>query len=170
MRRTVAAFALAAITLLGAAMPAVAGRAWCRVDPQVTLNGTPIQMWVEIPAEYVPYVSGPVRTTISTPKEVNRQLIFRDTGFNGYGEDVNWSNLSYCALLLLCSPAKVAADGSFDVQVSTVVPINKNLLFNLLAARSIPLRLTIVFADGSTRVVEMTNDGAKIAVRLPGGN
>lgn len=76
--------------------------------------------------------------------------------------------MKYCALLLLCKPAKVAADGSFDVEVSAVVPINKNLLFNLLGASSIPLQLTIILEDGTTRTIEMTNNGARVALRVQG--
>lgn len=154
--------------LLIFALPASAARAWCMRDPIVELNGASVQIWVAIPLEYEQYVSGPIQVTITTPSSVDRQLVFVDAGFNGYGEKIRWGDLKYCALLLLCKPAKVAADGSFDVEVSAVVPINKNLLFNLLGASSIPLQLTIILEDGTTRTIEMTNNGARVALRVQG--
>jgi hypothetical protein len=168
MRRFLASLSLALLALLVVAMPVLAGKNWCMRDPQVKLNGTQLQIWVAIPEEYVKYVNGPIKTTISTPSRVTREIVFTDTGFNGYGEEIRWSDLKHCTLLLLCSPAKVAADGSFDVQVSVTVPVDKNLLFNLLGARNIPLQLTVVYEDGTTKIVEMTNDGAKIDLRITG--
>jgi hypothetical protein len=173
-RKLLTAITLGLLALLVLAMPALAGRAWCAKDPIVSLNGTQVQMWVAIPEEYVQYVSGPIKMTISTPASVDREVIFLDEGFNGYGEEVRWADLTtptgglLGALLGASQPALVAADGSFDVVVQSTVPINKNLLFNLLGTRTIPLQLTIVFADGSTRMVEMKNDGAKIAFRVQG--
>jgi hypothetical protein len=165
-RRTLLAFTLGMLALLILAAPVAAGRRWCAKDPIVELNGIPVQMWVAIPEEYVPYVNGPIDMTISVPAEVQREITFLDEGFNGYGEVVRFKDLGYWGLLSGYRPAKVAADGSFDVEVRTTVPVNKNLLFNLLMKRTIPLQLTIVFADGSTRMVEMSNDGARIAFRV----
>lgn len=157
---------LAAAVVL--ATPASAARTWCAKDPIVALNGTPVQIWVSIPDEYVPYVNGPIQMTISTPASVSRQIQFLDSGFNGYGETIEWRDLGSWGLLTGWRPATVAADGSFDVTVQTVVPVNKNLLFNLLFRSTIPLRLTIVFEDGTTKTVEMTNDGARVSFRVQG--
>jgi len=169
-RRLIAATTLGLLALLILAVPALAGRNWCAKDPIVSLNGTQVQMWVAIPEEYVQYVNGPIRMTISTPASVDREVIFLDEGFNGYGEEVRWANLTTSSGGLLggSQPAQVAADGSFDVVVQSTVPVNKNLLFNLLRTRSIPLQLTIVYADGMTEMVEMNNDGTKIAFRVQG--
>lgn len=173
-KRLSAATILGLMAMLVLAMPALAGRAWCARDPIVTLNGTYVQMWVAIPEEYVKYVNGPIKMTISTPATVDRKVIFLDEGFNGYGEEVKWADLTTSSggliggLLGSSQPAKVAADGSFDVVVQSIVPVNKNLLFNTLRARTIPLQLTIVYADGSRETVEMNNDGTKISFRLQG--
>jgi hypothetical protein len=166
VRRFVISATLGLMALLLVAAPAAAGRVWCSRDPIVALNGKTLQMWVSIPQEYQQYVSGAIQTTVLTPSTVTRTTVFTDTGFNGYGENIRYSNLQYCTLLLLCTPAKVAADGSYDVQVSTVVPINKNLLFNLLGASSIPLQLTIIYANGTSSTVEMTNDGARVTLHI----
>jgi hypothetical protein len=173
-RTILTAFTLGLLALLMVAAPAMAGRRWCAKDPIISVNGTQVQMWVAIPEEYVPYVSGPIKMTISTPASVTREVVFLDSGFNGYGEVVQWANLTYTSggllggLLGSTQPAQVAADGSFDVVVQSTVPINKNLLFNLLKTRTIPLQLTIVYQDGTTKMVEMNNDGAKISFRVQG--
>lgn len=173
-RTVLTAITLGLLAMLVLAMPALAGRRWCAKDPIVSLNGTQVQMWVAIPEEYVQYVNGPIKMTISTPASVDREVIFLDEGFNGYGEEVRWADLTTSSggllggLLGSTQPAQIAADGSFDVVVQTTVPVNKNLLFNLLRTRTIPLQLTIIFADGSTRMVEMNNDGTKIAFRVQG--
>ena len=179
MRRFTLSLTLGLLALLVLATPALAGRTWCAKDPIISLNDTPVQMWVAIPDEYVKYVNGPIRMTIYTPASVDREVVFLDEGFNGYGERVEWADLTSTTdsglvggllggLLGGSQPAQVAADGSFDVMVSATVPVNKNLLFNLLKTRTIPLRLTIVYEDGSTETVEMNNDGAKISFRLQG--
>ncbi|MEX2314822.1 MAG: hypothetical protein WD628_03825 [Thermomicrobiales bacterium] len=168
MRRTTTAVMLAMTAMLVFALPASATRNWCMRDPIVELNGSTVQIWVAIPEEYERYVNGPIRVTILTPTSVDRELVFVDEGFNGYGEKITWADLKQCALLLLCKPVKVAKDGSFDVEVSAVVPINKNLLFNLLGASSIPLQLTIVLDDGTTETIEMTNNGARVSIRVQG--
>src|SRR5690348_14803787 len=123
MRRFLASATLGLLALLLLVAPAAAGRVWCTRDPVVQLNGKNLTLLVSIPQEYQQYVNGAIQTTILTPASVTRKTIFTDTGFNGYGESLRYSNLQYCTLLLLCTPAKVAADGSYDIQVSTVVPI-----------------------------------------------
>jgi hypothetical protein len=39
--------------------PVSAGRAWCRMDPDVLLEGTFVRVDVAVPEEYVPLVNGP---------------------------------------------------------------------------------------------------------------
>lgn len=81
------------LALLVLALPAHAVL-WCKTDPIVSLNGTQVQILVAIPAEYVPYANGPTDVTVGTPRGVDRQLLFTDPGFNGYGESVSFTDIS----------------------------------------------------------------------------
>ncbi|CAA9386651.1 MAG: hypothetical protein AVDCRST_MAG93-9495, partial [uncultured Chloroflexia bacterium] len=48
----------------------------------MSLNGTLVDVWVEIPLEYVHLVNGPVTYTIHTHSSVDRLLVLNDLGFN----------------------------------------------------------------------------------------
>ena len=156
MRRIFSSTALGLLALLVFAMPAMAGKNWCARDPIVSLNGKQLQIWVAIPEEYVRYVNGPIKTRVSTPNGVARKIVFLDSGFNNFGEDLKFGYFG----------GKVAPDGTFDVKINVVVPVDKKKLETKTKLKNIPLRLEIVFPDGSTRMVEMTNDGTWLQFRL----
>jgi hypothetical protein len=136
----------------------MAGKIWCAKDPIVRLNGQDVQIWVAIPEEYVPYVNGAVRVNILTPNDVTREVIFLDEGFNGYGEEVRFGDLA----------AGVAEDGSFPAQVRVKVPLDKHALGRQVKRKDVPLQLTINLPDGTSQVVEMTNDGTWIEFTVAG--
>jgi hypothetical protein len=73
--------------------PASAGRAWCRADPIVTIDGTPVQIWVAIPGEFEPYIKDKIKVKVKAPKHLEREVIFLDAGFNGHGEEVKWGDI-----------------------------------------------------------------------------
>jgi hypothetical protein len=68
-----------------------AGRGWCRMDPDVYLEGTYVQVQAGVPEEYLPLVSGPSRLWFNLPSQVDRQFAWADAGFNDYGYDVSFS-------------------------------------------------------------------------------
>jgi hypothetical protein len=164
MRPCWVAAALGLLALLLLVAPVVAGRRWCARDPIVAVNGTQLQIWVAIPEEYLPFVNGPIQTTVLTPADVTREVIYLDEGFNGYGEVVVWGDL-YAPPCRngACVQASVASDGSFDVQVTAVVPLERTARL-----RAMPLQLTIVFEDGSSRVIETRGNSATIRVTVQG--
>jgi hypothetical protein len=92
MRRLGISCFLGVLALLLVAAPASAGRVWCARDPIVRIDGTDVQVWVAIPDEFVPYVTDAVRVKLATPKGLSHQVLFTDTGFNNYGEDVRWGD------------------------------------------------------------------------------
>jgi len=86
---TGAVFALIALAIVVA--PAGAGRSWCRTDPIVRLGDTEYQLIVAIPHENVPQVDGALLFEISSPVGTEQELLFVDSGYNGYGEEVTFS-------------------------------------------------------------------------------
>ena len=92
-RRISAALLLGLLTMLVMAMPASAGRAWCAKDPIVSIDGTPVQIWVAVPEEYQAYVNDRVEVKVKAPKHLKRAILFTDEGFNGQGEKVEWGDL-----------------------------------------------------------------------------
>ncbi len=158
MRRFLFAASMGLLTVLMLASPALAARSWCAKDPIVRLNGADVQIWVAIPEEYVQYVNGPIETKVQIPAAVSHSLVFMDDGFNGYGESLKFGTLD----------TKVSKNGMFDVVVSAIVPVDKAQLLEHEKRKSIPLQLTIIFEDGSSQVIEMTNDGTKISFKMRG--
>lgn len=147
---------LLAIMLL--AMPALAGRVWCARDPIVNLNGTNLQVWVAVPEEYVYLVNGPIDVTFSTPRGVQRSIVYTDSGFNGHGEVVRFVD---------DRGSLVNNGGLFEVQISAKVPIDQTLAAKHINSRKIPLQITIIEGN-QTRIVEMWNTGASIKTRVQG--
>jgi len=171
IRRLLSAFTLGLLAVIVLAMPALAGRSWCAKDPIVRLNGADVQIWVAIPEEFVPTVTGPVQVKVYTPVGVSQELIFVDQGFNGFGENVKFST---------DEKLTVRADGSFDVIIKAWVPVDRELAKALGATRgghTIPFQITVVtngdlvthdngmmeVINGETFMVEQTNDMTKIA-------
>jgi hypothetical protein len=94
MRRFSISLTLGVLALMLMALPASAGRSWCARDPIVSLDGTPVQVWVAIPDEFVPYANGPIEVKFKAPKSIKeRKVLYTDSGFNGHGEKVSWSDL-----------------------------------------------------------------------------
>ena len=143
MRKMFVATTLGLLAVLMLAAPAMAGRTWCARDPIVRINGHDVQLWVGIPVEYVPLVSGPIDIEILTAKPVDGEVLFLDEGFNGYGETVRFG---------LMRKGRVYDDGSFDIQLNVKVPISDRKI------RKVPLQLTFtiggeaVMSGGDTTV------------------
>ena len=113
---------------------AMAGVGWCRVDPIVSLNGRQVQIWVAVPQEYVSKVSGPIEVEINVPSSVSRQLLYTDSGFNGYGERVTFTT----------NNGSLMPDGSFWMTFVVRVPMNGFW-------QSVPVQVEVVNPDGTSR-------------------
>lgn len=167
MRKAFVATTLGLLAVLVLAMPAMAGRTWCAKDPIIRINGRDTQLWVAIPQEYVPLVTGPINIQVLTAKPVTYEVLFLDEGFNGYGEKVTFGSLK---------GGKVFSDGSFEIQLKVQVPINTKKM------KSIPLQLTfaiggnatttqtgqMTYSGGTTFIVEMTNNNTSLTAVFPG--
>lgn len=156
VRRLITAGCLSLLALLVLALPASAGVTWCRADPIVELDGTEVQIWVAIPADYEHLVTGPIRVTVFTPNKVSKETTFLDKGFNGYGEEVIFKHRG-----------KVTDSGSFPVEIKVQVPLDNRQLNREFGLRDIPVLVDIITGDGQVFQVEGNNQatGASLHVR-----
>jgi hypothetical protein len=95
------------------AAPVSAGRSWCRVDPDVLLEGTFVRVDVAVPEEFLHLVNGPTSLWFNLPSQVDRTFVWADDGFNGLGYTVGFSTAF--------QPNKPAS--KFSVNLTIKVPI-----------------------------------------------
>lgn len=173
MKRLVTVLPVTLLAMLLMALPVTAGREWCAKDPVVDLNGTSLQVLVAVPMEYVWLVNGAIEVEINTPAGVERDVIFLDAGFNGYGEAVSLGD----------NAGTVAVDGSFSTDVTVVVPIDAAAAANAgITEGTIPVQVTIntngtltwdsnglpQVDGGDTTVVYGDSDGTSTSVTVVG--
>jgi hypothetical protein len=144
--RLIGGMTLASLPALALVEQAQAGRAWCRVDPDVYLEGTFVRVDVAVPQEYLPLVCGPTKLWFNLPSAVDRRLDWADAGFNGLGYDVGFST-AY-------QPNKPCA--KFSVNLSVKVPISNGT--------KVPIWCSATPANGSA--VERTGNDAKTGTSL----
>jgi hypothetical protein len=129
---------------------ASAGVLWCRADPVVSLNATVVDVWVEIPLQYVLLVDGPVVYTIETPSSVDTALVLNDPGYNLQGSEVVFEENDDLAV----------SGKEFETRFSVTVPIDES---RLDPGETVPARLSILVLLGGKLVklttVEDTTDG-----------
>lgn len=90
MKRLIISAVLGVLMILTFVVPAGAAIRWCRADPIVLLNGVEYQLFVSIPEDNVKQVNGPILFEMYSPRDTKRELTFVDSGFNGYGERVEF--------------------------------------------------------------------------------
>ena len=110
--RALLGLALAAVLLAGTAPRAEAFRQWCRTDPVILVGGQVADVFVAIPLDAVPRVTGPTRFVITVPQGVEASLVLAGAGF-GYGEEVEFRS----------SPALRVTATSLEVRVAAYVPV-----------------------------------------------
>jgi len=145
---------LVLLVLLATAHPVTAGVLWCKSDPIISLNGTLVDVTVDIPLDKVPLVIGPVAYTIQTPASVVRSVVLSDPGFNAKGITVRFTN----------------RDGGIDgkrmlTTVKVTVPLDKT---QLSAGTTVPARLTVFPHNGTPVVVEGTTDLTRVTLWITG--
>jgi hypothetical protein len=111
-RRAVgSALALGAVALALTARPALAGRAWCRTDPVVSIDGTLVDIFVAGPLRAPLVAKGPNQVVVSVPIGVEAFLAIADPGF-GKGTDVIFKESSKLR----------RTQGGIEVKVRVFVP------------------------------------------------
>jgi hypothetical protein len=83
------ALLLGILALALTAHSAAASVAWCRSDPVLLVGGTLADVFVSIPVDAVPKVTGPTEFVVTTPLDVSVDLAVAGAGF-GYGETVSF--------------------------------------------------------------------------------
>jgi hypothetical protein len=155
MKRLTVSLLIGLIALLTLAMPASAGLVWYQGDPIVRLNGTETQIIAEIQSSTR---GSPIVRLMSRSRHregVERQLIFTDSEFNGYGEQVEF------------------ADFPFELRLPVVltyitagVPIDEE---QLAEGEDVPVRLTVAPANGIPTTVMGTADRTEALIIIAGG-
>jgi hypothetical protein len=143
LKRTVPASRLTGVALLVVALflavglPVQAdGGIWCISDPVVHVAGLDVQVLVAIPAEYQAAVTGPIAVSIVTGSDVDRSLVATDSGFNGYGERVQFVTLP-------------GLDNSMLI-VKVQVPVSTSVT----RLNGVPMQLVVNSAAGDTVTVQ----------------
>lgn len=121
MGRYVRAFPLALLALLLLATPASAGRTWCRADPDFTINGRLVHVYVSSDAAMYAAATGPVQVVLTVPSSVSVQLISADAGFGkGYTITIERSaklKATTSTIQIQASVKAPATDSSLPVRV-----------------------------------------------------
>ncbi len=154
MRRWIGVLLLA-VLLVPAAHPARAGVLWCKSDPIYRLNGTFVDVTVDIPLEVVLLVNGPVHYEIQTPPAIDRALILNDLGYNGHGVTTQFTDQT----------DGVLQGSAFLTTVTVTVPLDRS---RLPVGATVPARLNVFPLNGTLTVVEGTTDGTTLSLWITG--
>ena len=138
MKRHAASFIIAFLLAALLVFPAQAGLVWCQGDPVVELNGTNVQIVVSILEDNGDLVTGPIQVDVATPKSVSRQMVFADNGFNGYGEQVTFSDLDTPNL-----------NDLFTTKITARIPVSSD-------GATVPVQMTITPGNGKAYTVTGT--------------
>jgi len=148
MVQRAAALIATLMLVLVAVTPANAGLVWCKSDPIVRFNGQTVQVLVSIPDSYVSKVNGPIRVEFKTPQQVERELVFVDSGFNGYGEDVSFSDIG----------DGFGTPTGYRIKIKVTVPIQTSNL--------VPTLVEVIGADGVVQTFEGNHKGTSFYVNM----
>lgn len=150
MRRLAIPVLMPLMAVLSLVVPAQARITWCKTDPIVLLNGVPVQLLISIPDEYLSLVNGPIRIEMRTSASVQREVVFTDAGFNGYGEEVVFTDL----------PGRPSQSGRVSAQIRVQVPIDK---LQLGDRAQVPVQVVLIAGDARPKYVTGTSDLTALA-------
>lgn len=151
MKRFGIASVFSVFALLVLVGPVFSGLQWCPKDPIVALNGQQVQIWVAIPEGYEPVVTGPINVVVSSPAGVEREVLFTDDGFNGFGETVSFVDAG-----------QIVGD-EMPVGVDVNVPYDASQLSD----GNLPVLVTVVLPDGSVVEVQDEFGAASASFTIP---
>ena len=133
MIRRCAVVGILVLAILVGHLPANAAVAWCRGDPLVLLDGTLVDIQIELdaPPDYLLKFKGPTHYTIHKPTAVEHVLVpTEDIGTNPHGATVKFTDSG-------------TVDGrSFPVTIDVVVPLGHG------PGETIPTTLTAHILNG----------------------
>jgi hypothetical protein len=106
-----------------------AGRLWCKADPVVTLDGRIVSISLAIPLDYLLLVDGPTIIEITTPPEVDRQLIVNDVGF------------LHGSIVIFKDGGGAVKDGQIPVTITASVSMRDEWLS---PGETVPMQITVL--------------------------
>lgn len=115
MKKLTTGMLLALLALTLTALPASAGRAWCRADPIFIIDGRLVDVMIAGPLLAPLQVTGPTKVTVTVPEGVRATHVLSDLGFGrGYRVAIQSSN-----------ELQVTAEGA-QIRVEVYVPARTN--------------------------------------------
>ncbi len=154
MRRLLVSTLFPLLAILALALPVRAELIWCKQDPVVRLDGTTVQIWVAVPAQYQVTVNGPVEVEVGTPRGVARELVSTDDGFNGHGEVVSFSDL------------KVGVKNRvFPTEIRVKVPVDRS---QLATGEIVPVQVEVIPENADHVTVRGTSDITRVVLLVAG--
>ena len=133
--------ALAAGGLM-AAKPAAAGRAWCRTDPEIRVNGKLAHIYVASYEEMHALATAPTEVVVSVPRGTATEFLWADTGFGGLGYNVQFVE---------DATLKTGKDGLAEVVAKIYVPCSDGDMPVLLELTLDATKHTLVQTQGKAR-------------------
>lgn len=129
----------ALIALLVVIAPTSAGRAWCRADPVLLINGDVVDIQVGSSPEMSGAATGPIEMVVSVPRGTRANVVLNDFGFGrGYSiktEQVDGLPKGVRASVAVRAPASngdlpVSVYGTrVSVDVAGLLKLRPNLLW-----------------------------------------
>ena len=146
---------VAGTALLLILSPVSAGRLWCRADPVIGFGDANVRIWVEIPAEYESLVTGPIAFDVAHPSQLDPQVRYTDSGFNGHGEVVAFRSRDAMAMV-----DRISFSQRSEVEIRASVPVDTARLSDEFGISNgqIPMRMIILDPAGRKHVVLGTNE------------
>ncbi|MFQ5812720.1 MAG: hypothetical protein ACE5I2_05960 [Anaerolineae bacterium] len=136
---TTTILALLLVLILGSTV-AYAAFHWCPDDPVLLIDGTTVNVIIEIPEETQGLVNGPVEVKVHVPSNVDTDVMSYGDSFGHGLESVQWIE-----------------DGKLgEVKVEVLVP----------ATERIPVRVTIVTPGGSKHKRGWSNEWVWCKIKL----
>ncbi len=131
-----------------------AGRLWCKADPVVSLDSRLVGITVAIPVDYLLMVNGPVEIDVKTPGSVDRQVVINDTGFNGHGTVITFSDGS-----------GTVKENVFAIDVRVRIPVDTSQLAD---DESVPVEVTVMPDNDDPVTGTGTREMTKVTLEITG--
>lgn len=143
MRRLGVALLLALPLLNGLAADALAGPAWCIVDPVLSVDGHSLRLATWLQAHDAGELTGPVQYTISVPSDVARVAVRHASG--AVPEQVTVQRT--------LAPS---AGGPLTVQVTVTVTAATTFVTKTVAMGAVEKRVTVLGVTNSPTTFDLT--------------
>lgn len=110
-RAMIALLAVLLTSVVIGGSPVSAGRTWCKIDPQLRINGQLLNVYIDSADGYLTDTTGPITVVVGVPESATVEIVSSDNGF-GYGYAISVERSSVWR----------STDKYFDVGIKINVP------------------------------------------------